>query len=367
MQLKTPGGIERFISTLAEIFADEYEVEIVANYGRPTDVLAFPLPKKIKVTFLEPTQPKEVSLKNLLLKLNWHQIIPELKRRRAINSNRNKAFKEYLQALGTDYIITDRALYNSLVAKYYRGTSTLIATDHNDPHGNSKYINELLSSIKKFDYLVVATEKLKKIYTPKTKIRCITISNPLPNVPTKKSPLNTQNILSVGRLVPEKDFPLLINTMNIVNQQNPNIHLTIIGDGIEKSRLQKQIKDLHLENVISLTGWLPQEQIAKYYYRSSLFVLTSHDEAFGLVLTEAMSYGVPCIALARASGACAQITKNTGILINSADPHVIANKILQSLSNQEYLKSLQHAINNEIETRYSKKTIKKEWEKLLNL
>lgn len=366
MQLKTPGGIERFVSTLAEIFADDYEVEIVANYGRSTDVLAFPLRKNIKITYLEPTQPKEISMKKLLLKFKWHQIIPELKRRTTINTDRNKAFQKYFSTLNTDYIITDRALYNSLVAEYYHGSSVLIATDHNDPHGNQRYISELLQSIKKFDYLVVATEKLKSIYATKTKTKCITIPNPLPNIPTKKSPLGTQNIISVGRLVPEKDFSLLINTMAIINRQNPNIHLTIIGDGIEKPHLQRQIRDLNLENAVSLTGWLPQEQIAKHYYHSSLFVLTSHEEAFGLVLAEAMSYGVPCIALSRASGACAQITKKTGILINNPDPFIIADKIMNSLADQKHLKTLQLAINDEIEAKYSKTTIKKEWGKLLN-
>lgn len=366
MQLKTPGGIERFVSTLAGIFADDYEVEIVANYGRPTDMLAFPLHKNVKVTFLGPVQPKEISLKTIILKFKWHQIIPEFKRRKTINSSRDKAFKEYFQSLKTDCIITDRALYSSLVAKHYHGDATLIATDHNDPHGNYKYIHNLLKSIKRFDYLVIATEKLKSIYASKTKAKCVVIKNPLPNIPTKKSPLGTKNIIAVGRLVPEKDFSLLISAMAIVNRQDPNIHLDIIGDGVEKDRLQKQIKNLDLEKAVSLTGWLPQEQIAKYYYNSSLFALTSREEAFGLVLAEAMSYGVPCIALSRASGACAQITKETGILIKNPDPFVIADKILQSLTDQEYLKSLQLAINKEIDTKYSKKTIKEKWEKLLN-
>ena len=43
MQLRTPGGIERFVTTLANMLSTEYEVEIVANYGKPTDALAFNL------------------------------------------------------------------------------------------------------------------------------------------------------------------------------------------------------------------------------------------------------------------------------------------------------------------------------------
>ena len=52
MQLKTPGGIERFVSTLAEMFVGDFKVEIVANYGRPEEILAFPLSKNIKTSFL---------------------------------------------------------------------------------------------------------------------------------------------------------------------------------------------------------------------------------------------------------------------------------------------------------------------------
>ena len=65
MQLKTPGGIERFISTLATMFSSDNLVEIVTNYGKPTDQTAFPIPSNVKVTFLTPNQPKEVSMKNI--------------------------------------------------------------------------------------------------------------------------------------------------------------------------------------------------------------------------------------------------------------------------------------------------------------
>ena len=65
MQLKTPGGIERFISTLATMFANDFKVEIVVNYGKPSEPLAFPLPKNVKLTFLTPKKPKIRYLKTI--------------------------------------------------------------------------------------------------------------------------------------------------------------------------------------------------------------------------------------------------------------------------------------------------------------
>lgn len=365
MQLKTPGGIERLISTLAEMLSNDYQIEIVSNYGKPTDTLAFPLPKNVKLNFLTPIQPQEISMKKLINSLKWHKIPTELKRRKKITSAQNKVFKNYFNNLKTDYIITDRALYSKLVAKYYHGNAKKIATDHNYHQNNPKYINELLSSISSFDYLVVATKELQEFYSSKTPVKCIEIPNPLPKIPSKKSKLNSNNLLSVGRLVPEKDYPLLIDTMKKIHDKNPDIHLTIIGDGLEKTSLKAQINSLNLGSVITLTGWLPQSEIEKYYYDSSLFVMTSKTEAFGLALTEAMSYGLPCLALARASGARAQITRKTGLLLNTSDPAVIAAKITDLLNHKDKLQSIQPFIIQEINNQYSTNAIRSKWIKLL--
>lgn len=365
MQLKTPGGIERFISTLAEMLSNDYQIEIVSNYGKPTDALAFPLPKNVKLTSLTPIQPQEISMKKLITSLKWHKIPAELKRRKKITSTQNKVFKNYFNNLKTDYIITDRALYSKLVAKYYHGNAQKIATDHNYHQNNPKYINELLSSISSFDYLVVATKELQEFYSSKTPVKCIEIPNPLPKIPSKKSKLNSNNLLSVGRLVPEKDYPLLIDTMKIIHDKNPDIHLTIIGDGLEKTSLKAQINSLNLGSVITLTGWLPQSEIEKYYYDSSLFVMTSKTEAFGLALAEAMSYGLPCLALARASGAKAQLKNGIGFLIQNQDVHQIAEKITKLLNDRVALQKQQVIINKAIQ-KYNLNNVADYWKKILS-
>lgn len=366
MQLKTPGGIERFVSTLAAMFSKDYEVEIIANYGKPSDQTAFTIPKNIKITYLTPVQPAEISLKNLIVKFKWHKIPGELKRRIKITRTRNHVFKKCLSNLKTDIIITDRALHSAFVNKYYQGKAEKIATDHNFHQNNPKYINELINSLKTFDYLVVATKELQEFYQNKiSPTKCIYIPNPLPSIPSKKSPLNTKNLISVGRLVPEKDFPLLINIMENIHKKDPEIKLDIIGDGLERKNLEQLIKTKNLNSCIKITGFLPQTEIAKYYHDSSLFVLTSKTEAFGLVLTEAMSYGLPCLALARASGARAQIGKDTGFLLNSENPTEIADKIISLLNNKNLLLEKQKNLNSKINN-YSPESILKDWLKIVH-
>lgn len=362
MQLKSPGGIERFVSTLALMFYKGFEVEIIVNYGKNNESLSFNLPEGIKLTFLSSKQPEEVSMKNFIANLRWHKIPAELKRRANINFTRNRVFKNCLKNLQTDFIITDRAIYNSLVNKFYRGSAKKVATDHNFHQDNRKYIRELKKSLRNYDALVVATDELKNFYKNLFNLKCYSIPNPLPKIPTKKSKLDTKNLISVGRLVKEKDYELLINIMEEVHKKSPEIKLVLVGDGPEKEKLKKLISEKNLKSCIALAGVLPQEKIVKYYYNSSLFVMTSKTEAFGLALSEAMSYGLPCIALSRASGARAQIKNDTGILIEN--PSEMPDKIIETLNNKTQLKAYQNNINKYIDS-YDKTNVLKSWQKVL--
>lgn len=365
MQLKKTGGIERYISTLAEMLSKHYEVEIICNYGKLSNKLAFPLPKNVKVTFLTTNQPAEISMKNLLLHLKWHKIPSELKRRININKTRNSVFRKKLSNLQTDFIITERALYSSLINKYYYGSAIKIATDHNYHQNQHKYINELAKSIQSFNYLILPTTELKNFYAPKfPNLKCLCIPPALENIPRQKSKLKTHNLLSVGRLVPDKDFATLINAMSIIHNQLPDAKLTIIGDGPEKQSLVTQIHHLGLNHVVSIIGPLSHEEMAPYYYDSSLFLSTSKTEAFGLAIAEAMSYGLPCIALKRASGARAQINPSCGELVDTVDPAIFAHYVVKLMDNPTKLTQFQTHINSEIQ-KYSKENIFKSWQKIL--
>lgn len=364
-QLKKFGGIERFITTLANGLSKNYEVTIVANYGKEVEKLAFKLGSRVRVVFLSPATPEEVSLKQILVSFKFWKILPELRRRFDINSERKWVFKKYLSVLDTDVIITDRALHSFLVKKYYRGRARLIATDHNYHQNQKRYVRKLEKSVTSFDYLVVPSKELQRFYADLVRpVKCLAIPNPLNNIPSKKTSFSKKNLIAVGRFVPEKDFLTLIDVVARVVKKLPDTKLYLIGDGPQKDDIKNKIKIYNLGKHVILTGKLKSTEIEKYYYKSSLYIMTSITEAFPLVLIEAMSYGLPVVAFDRASGVREQVTNRVGVLVENGDVNKMAEEIVYLLSNGWRLQELQSAINLDVQ-KYNVKNVIQKWNKVL--
>ncbi len=109
-------------------------------------------------------------------------------------------------------------------------------------------------------------------------------------------------ILSVGRFVPEKGFHDLIEAFNKLqtNSQNSQVEgwkLVIVGDADHEDEYSRNLKVQAEKNYnIILTGFLKGEPLQELYTHAGLFVLPSYYEGLPIVLLEAMSYGLSCIA-----------------------------------------------------------------------
>lgn len=332
------GGVEQYISSLCKMLEDDYDIEIISTY-KIDDKPAFPFSEKIKIKYLINDKPNKEELKSAIKSKNILKIIKELtksikilylKKHRNINAIRN---------IYSDYIITTRTFHNKLVGYYAYHDIIKIATEHNYHNNNKKYINKLINSVYGFDYLVLVTENLQKFYKDKIKnTKCIYIPNVIDNLPTKSTNLKNNNIINVGRLEKEKAQEELIEIVKELKKEIKDIKLYLIGDGSLKNNLEKKIKENNLEKNIILTGFISKSEIEKYMTDSKLFVMTSHTESFGLVLIEAMSYKVPCIAYDSADGATVLLKNNNGILIKNRDRKQMINKIKQLLKDPKELK-----------------------------
>ncbi|SFW75814.1 glycosyltransferase family 4 protein [Chitinophaga sancti] len=109
------------------------------------------------------------------------------------------------------------------------------------------------------------------------------------------------NILSVGRLVPLKGFDLTIRGFawfynNLPAADRAKVSLTIAGSGPAAELLHKIAREEQVEGVIKFIDWLPREEVKKLYANATLFLYPSHEGA-GMVVPEAMSFGLPVICL----------------------------------------------------------------------
>lgn len=149
-------------------------------------------------------------------------------------------------------------------------------------------------------------------------------------------------ILYVGRLVPEKGVDVLIRAFCELKSQHPDARLVIVGSsffaGAVTTPFQSHLKDLaeRCKDDIVFTGYLPHAQIKYLYSLSDVTAFPSvWPEPFGLVMLEAMAAGT-CLVASRAGG-IPEVMENgrTGLLVEPADAHALAEALHIALSSPE--------------------------------
>ncbi|MBN2384063.1 glycosyltransferase [bacterium] len=169
------------------------------------------------------------------------------------------------------------------------------------------------------------------------------------------------NILSVGRIVPQKRIEDLIKMFAFYRRKiNNRSRLIIVGEhrGFERYfyALLHLIDELHLGEVY-FTGLLPHNELRAFYRLADVFVSASEHEGFCVPLLESMFYGVPIIA--RSSGAIPETLAGAGIQYQGVDPVVLAELVQRVVQDQalrqklgrfaqKNLRRFSHAANEQV-------------------
>ena len=147
-------------------------------------------------------------------------------------------------------------------------------------------------------------------------------------------------ILTVARLIDLKGIVYLIEAMPEVISKYPDTTLIIIGDGPERDSLEKRAMDLGIETRVKFLGIINPDDLPPYYHSADVFVLPSINkagstEALGVVLLEAMASGCPVIG-SNVGGIPDIITDGeNGFLVPEKNPELIADRIIQILSDTD--------------------------------
>lgn len=355
------GGIEKYIATLCEMLCDDYQIEIISTYKKD-EKPAFKFSNKVSITYLMDDVSNRQEFKESFKNKKYITTVKEGCKALKILHRKKSLNIKAIKSLDTDYVITTRDFHNKLVNKYCPKGIIKIATDHNYHNDDQEYIRYLKNTVSHFDYFVCISKKLYKDYKEIMKPKCVYIPNVI-NKNNTRTKLNSNDLITVGRLEKVKGFDDLLKVAKILKNKNDNFIWHIVGDGSLYETLKKNIKLYQLDKNIILHGYLNQENIALLYNKSLLYVMTSYSESFGIVLLEAMSHGLPCISFSSAYGA-KEVINNNKLIIENRDLEAMANLIDHYLTNKEELKSIGEDCLKRCEEYYLD-DVKKQWIKLL--
>lgn len=342
--LYAPGGLERIITFKANYLAEhfeEYDVYIVTSeqVGRKPH---FELSPKVKHIDLNVPfdWPFDQSKGNKLV--NYPFRYARLKSR----------FTKLLMELRPDITISTLRRELNFIHKIKDGSAKIgefHVTRHSYGIGDStnkswinkymqkRWANSFLKNVSKLQKLIVLTNEEATYWPELTNIHVI--PNPIITPVDQTSNCDTKQVIAAGRYAPQKGFDLLIESWAKVAIKHPDWQLRIYGDGSLRENLQLQIDKLGLSDNCRLEPTV--SDITNKYCESSIFVLSSRFEGFGMVIAEAMACGVPPVSFACPCGPRDIITdRKDGLLIENGNIEKMAEGINYLIENDSIRKAM---------------------------
>lgn len=353
------GGIEKNICTKANMLSEIYNVEIISLY-RLTDKPVFKLNENIKIKYLtENIKPNKEEFKKVIKNKNVINIIKEGLYAVKVLYLKHTLLTKSMIECNSEIIISTRLDFTKKLIKNNEYKNIKIAEEHIYHNNDEKYLKSLNKILKDIDYLMPSSNYLTNYYKNLfTKYAYKIKTNEMPiETDNSISKLKNKVIISVGRLSKEKGYKDLINLFSKIEDEE--WILNIVGDGPEYDKLNQQIEHLNLKNNVKLLGSKSTEELNNLYKEASIYIMTSYEESFGLVLLEAASHGLPIIAYSSALGAKEILSEDNGILIDNRSEKEMINNLNILMKDIKLRKSYQEK-SLSISEKYNYNLIKKD-------
>ncbi|PHH97748.1 glycosyltransferase [Fusobacterium nucleatum] len=370
------GGIERvLVEVLQNIDKSQMDIDLVIEDGTKTlNVFEKDIPKEIEIFYLKSEKLIKITdffrrkKKNILYKIIYNLLMnyeAYVKKSNLKNLVKNKKYdvvidfdmglSKYVKMIDVNKKI---AWVHASIKNWYEKESRIARLGKRlQQYNNIVTICDEMKeeTVNLFPFL---KDKLLRIYNPFNFNRILTLSEEnVENIYYKEN-----FIIAIARLTThQKDFPTLIEGFKRAKELGGiSEKLLILGDGPDRERIEKMIRDKNMEKDIILLGSVKNPY--PWLKRAKLFVHSSKYEGFGLVLVEALILNKKVISSACPTGP-REILENgkIGDLYEIGDYEKLAYYIVESLKNDSLDKEL---IKKEIQ-KFSKEAVIKDYENLI--
>lgn len=365
--LTTIGGADRIVTQKANYLADElgHEVYIVTDSqnGRRT---SFPLSSKVRHIDLGINFDRQYNYP-IILRFFIYQVLMR---------RYKKKLKDFLQLHKPDIVISTLGRDMDFLTSMNDGSLKIGESHIAKPFMRNLHLLEAKGGL----YKLMAKYWRKKqekaisqldafvVLTPEdaSSWESVRSANVIPNMmtiePNLLSSCKAKKVVSVGRYCEQKGYDLLIETWKFVAEKHPDWQIDIYGEGELQNQLQKQIEELGLQEQIKL--YPPVSDIENKYSESSIYVMSSRFEGFGLVLTEAMNCGLPCISFDCPYGPSRIIQHDEdGLLVENGNVTALAESICYMIEHEDRRITMGQKARQNIQ-RFSKASIMAKWNNL---
>lgn len=217
------------------------------------------------------------------------------------------------------------------------------------------------------DVVVTLTERDRQYWREGSRgsAHIVSIPNPSPFPVQEVLPKVDKDkiVLSVGRLVPIKGYDLLLRAWALVAPNAPDWKLRIVGEGAEMERLCAQARELGVDQSVEFVG--ASRNVEEHYRNAAIFCLSSRFEGFGMVLVEALSFGLPVVSFDCEAGPAEVLEGSGGRMVAPLDVDGLAENLLLFIHNPGERSEVQ-ALSLRKAALYQPLVIMKKWESAIS-
>lgn len=270
--------------------------------------------------------------------------------------------RKYVSTVKPDRVVSFIGRVNAVVLTATIGMKVpIIVSERNDPKHDGRgkamlwYCNMIYHRAKA---IVFQNKYEQSCFSKSLESKGVVVPNPVQVSATKKCHGEEFVVATAGRLNHQKNHFMLIDAMEMVHKDHPQVKCRIYGEGDLRNELQTYINEKRLAEVVVLEG--NHTDIHEKLAECSLFVLTSEFEGLSNALIEAMMIGLPCITTDY-NGAAELIADGAnGLIVPRNEANVLSKKIVKIISSEINGTELARNARNSVE-QFDAEAVLKRW------
>ena len=358
----------RTVVNLSNHLASSHDVELVSLF-RSRRTPRFAHHPALRVTVLHPT-PRRPSRLRGTISARPSRLQPGSGEPR-MNRLTDLLLRRYLATVAGSTIISTRpSLHLAALQLAPRDDVVVVGQDHG--HFDARFAHPRLTAVldwavPRLDAFAVLTEADASDYQARfpdaaTRIRHLPNALPWP-VPEAPAPLGAKVVVTAGRLDANKGHARMVRAFAPVAARHPDWQLHIYGAGTEDRALEALVTELGLNDNVRLMGYTLD--LRTVLAQASVYALASYAESFSMSLIEAMSVGLPPVAMDCPRGPREIVDDGVnGFLVPDGDGDAFTTRLLRLVEDEELRRSLGARAHHDAR-RWSMDAVGQAWERLL--